>query len=517
MNRLLYILAFALAAVQVEAAVITGKVTCQGTPVAGVAVSDGDLVVQTDAQGQYKLKSKLELGYVFMSVPSGYDPVLDGIMPRFFKRVPQDSKSAVVDFELVKVNQDKVNLLVFNDVHLIGDKKEKDLQQVHEGFIPDIKAQYQTLKQNPVYGLTLGDMTSDAKWYTHNYALPEYLAEVADFPFPIYHSMGNHDNDMRAGGGDFNSSSTYRNVVGPNYYSLNIGRFHVVVLDNIYYDCPVDEDGIIRSAKGYHTHLDDLQMKWLRNDLKYADPSMPVILVAHAPFARIQGVENGKDKFKDGFNGGYYGSDIISMFRKHPYLYILSGHTHENYNVQIEDNVLEHNNIAVSGASWKTHMLCGLNLIRDGVPGGYSVYTIEGDSLNWYYKASGFRMEDCQFRAYDMNVVPVEFREGMAENSILINVFNYDPQWKVQAFEQGRELEVKREFLKDPLYNAAVYNTRLGKGTYKVKPNNHMFTACASGPSTEIEIRVTDRFGRVFTQTLKRPGNFGMDMNLGNK
>lgn len=516
MNRIFAILTFLLATVSAEAAVVTGRVSCDGSPVAGVSVSDGEKVVLTDAKGCYKIKSDVLLGYVFISVPSGYEVPSKGIMPQFFVRIASGCKSARADFELVRASQEKYNLVVFNDIHLVGDKKEQDLQQAHAGFFPDVKAVAESL-EGPVYGLTLGDMTSDSKWYSHNYALPEYLEEVADLPFPVWHAMGNHDNDMRAGGGDFNSSSTFRKVIGPNYYSFNLGRFHIVVLDNIYYDNPYDEKGIVKSARGYHTHLDDMQFAWLRNDLKYVQETTPVILVAHAPFSRLLGVEDGKDKFKDGFTGGYYGSDVLYMFRKFPSVHILSGHTHENYFVQISPDVLEHNNIAVSGASWKLHSLCGLNLIRDGVPGGYSVYTIDGDSLSWYYKASGHAMEDCQFRAYDMNVVPEAFREGAPENSIWINVFNYDPQWKVSVREDGRELEVRREFLKDPLYNAAVHDTKLGKGTYKVKPNNHMFTARASKGDSKIDIVVTDRFGRTFTQTMERPGYFGVDMNIGNR
>ncbi len=297
----------------------------------------------------------------------------------------------------------------------------------------------------------------------------------------------------------------------------NIAKFLLVVV--IFTACLGMEGctGANYNARVLNYNRYSLNNEWLNNNLKHVDSKTPVILVAHAPFARLLGVEDGEDKFKDGFTGGYYGSDVIDLFRRFPYLYILSGHTHENYFVQIGPKVLEHNNIAVSGSSWKIYGLCGLNLIRDGVPGGYSVYTLEGDNLSWYYKATGYRMEDCQFRAYDMNVVPEPFRSGAPENSIWINVFNYDPQWKVSVKENGRELEVRREFLKDPLYNAAVYETKVGKGTYKVKPNNHMFSAQAASATSDVEITVTDRFGRTFSQILKRPSYFGKDMELGNK
>ena len=516
-RKLTYICFMLLIGMSVNAAVVTGRVTCAGEPVAGVSISDGNIVVQTDADGNYSLKSKLALEYVFMSVPSGYEVHADGIIPRFFKRISPDVKNAVADFELVRVDQKKCNIIVYNDIHLVGDKKEKDLEQARTGFFPDVIAEYEKLNDVPVYALTVGDMTSDNKWYTHNYALPEYLQEMSDFPVPVYHSMGNHDNDMRAGGGDFNSSSTFRKVVGPNYYSLNIGAYHIIVLDNIFYDNPFDENGIVKSARGYHTHLDDMQFKWLREDLKTVPTDTPIMIVAHAPFTRILGVENEEDVTKDGFTGGYYANDIVNLFRKFPSVHILTGHTHENYFAQIDDKVLEHNNIAVSGASWKTHSICGLNLIRDGVPGGYSVYTIDGDELSWYYKAVGFEKDECQFRAYDMNVVPSSFKGEVAANTIWVNVFNYDPLWKVVVRENGVEIPVKREFLTDPLYDAAVYDTKLGQGTFKAKPSNHMFTAQTSSPTSEVEIIVTDRFGHTYVEKMERPGYFGLDMKLGNK
>ena len=512
MNKRLIILSLLLlAGFSATATVVGGRVSCDGAPLQGVAVSDGVKVVLTDAGGEYRIKSKLELGYVFISVPSGYQPAVDGVIPRFFARVSSEEKTATADFELVKVDQSKCKLIVYNDIHLTNDKTDRDLRQARKGFFPDVMALCEGLAGETVYGLTAGDMTSENKWYVNGFGLSEYLAEISRLPFPIYHCMGNHDNDMRAGGGDFKASATYRSVIGPNYYSLNIGAFHIVVLDNIYYDCPENE------YKGYHAHLDDMQLGWLRADLKTVKADTPVILVAHAPFYRVEGVVAGEDKVRDGFNGGYYAGDVLNLFKKFPSVHIITAHTHENYYVQINTRMLEHNNIGVSAAAWKTARICGFNMIRDGVPGGYSVYSIEGDSLSWYYKAVGYAMEDCQFRAYDMNTVPEKFRGDVPDNTIWVNVFNYDPLWKVSVRENGKELEVRRLFLEDPLYAAALDGSRLAKGTFKSKPNNHMFSAQASGPGSTVEITVTDRFGRSFTKRMERPFAFGLDMNLGNK
>lgn len=48
--------------------------TPSGEGIAGVQVSDGFEIVITDSEGVYQLNSKKALGYVFYTVPSGYEP-----------------------------------------------------------------------------------------------------------------------------------------------------------------------------------------------------------------------------------------------------------------------------------------------------------------------------------------------------------------------------------------------------------------------------------------------------------
>ncbi|MBQ2103119.1 MAG: hypothetical protein II479_06095 [Bacteroidales bacterium] len=50
-----------------------GKVLCEGVGVPDVVVSDGCEVVRTDADGVYQMASQKRHGYVFISVPSGYE------------------------------------------------------------------------------------------------------------------------------------------------------------------------------------------------------------------------------------------------------------------------------------------------------------------------------------------------------------------------------------------------------------------------------------------------------------
>ena len=72
----------AVATMTATAATLTGRVaTTSGAPLAGVAVSDGITVTVTDSDGRYVLDSNKRLGYVFYSLPSGYEPTAETSSP----------------------------------------------------------------------------------------------------------------------------------------------------------------------------------------------------------------------------------------------------------------------------------------------------------------------------------------------------------------------------------------------------------------------------------------------------
>ena len=73
------------------AALITGQVlTDTGAPIAGVAVSDGVTIAQTNESGAYEMPYRDNAEFVFVSVPSGYDIPLDATgSPLMYKRVTE--------------------------------------------------------------------------------------------------------------------------------------------------------------------------------------------------------------------------------------------------------------------------------------------------------------------------------------------------------------------------------------------------------------------------------------------
>ena len=102
-SRLCLLLAAALAALASQAHNITGRVTCGGHGIAGVAVSDGITVTTTDAGGYYSMTSGKMNGYVFVTVPRGYEPACrDGFDPQFWQLLnhPDSTVAEVHDFAL---------------------------------------------------------------------------------------------------------------------------------------------------------------------------------------------------------------------------------------------------------------------------------------------------------------------------------------------------------------------------------------------------------------------------------
>ena len=100
---------------------------------------------------------------------------------------------------------------------------------------------------------------------------------------------------------------------------------------------------------------------------------------------------------------------------------------------------------------------------------------------------------------------------------MLINVWGYDPAWKVEVSENGIPLAVTRVSVKDPLHLISYEALRLDKGatptsSFETDATGHMFEVTASSATSTLDIRVTDRFGRVYTEQMIRPKALSTDM-----
>ena len=336
-SRLCLLLAAALAALASQAHNITGRVTCGGHGIAGVAVSDGITVTTTDAGGYYSMTSGKMNGYVFVTVPRGYEPACrDGFDPQFWQLLnhPDSTVAEVHDFALNRVDNDNYTLIVGADTHLarrLGDRKA-----YKRGFIARLKQEKKQAQARGerIYSILLGDLTWDTFWYSNNYNLASFMADQRDmgYPMPLFPVIGNHDNDGAvppSKGTDLLASKPWRTIVCPNYYSFDLGRVHYVVLDDIYYkndDLPGRRRTGIAGARNYEALVTDYQLKWLRQDLALVDKSTPVIVCQHIPAWHFDHNRQPVATIKNI-------DALAACFKGFKRVHGLTGHTHVNRNV----------------------------------------------------------------------------------------------------------------------------------------------------------------------------------------
>lgn len=512
---------------------VYGVVHCDGEGLADVVVSDGVEVVKTDKDGVYQFKSAKKWGYVFISIPKGYEVSSEGVLPQFHATLTEKAdKAERHDFNLVKVNQEKYRVYFLGDMHLAD--RTNDLNQF-DNCMKEVKAD---IMDDDVksYVITLGDMTWDLYWYSRNYYFPQYLNSVnyyfknAAKQVQFFHTIGNHDHDM-CKDGDFNTVIEYVKDIAPTYYSFNIGDVHYIVLDDIL--CTnVGGAASAKPERSYNSEVTDEQLKWLAKDLSFVSKTTPVIVTSHAPVYAKETVKNVNTYYLKNSRA------LISKFKGYNVDFV-TGHTHVLYNVdKSSDGIYEHNAGAVCASWWWSGYLTpGIHICTDGAPGGYSVWDISGTDKKWRYKGTGRDAKE-QFRSYDLNNVwfTVEkdapkvpealkskfekYTKAYPENSnneVLINIWNWSPNWKIEIKEDGKTLTSTRVKGYDPLHIAALTAKRFNDSSITAEPafttteNYHMFKVKASSATSTIDIKVTDEFGNVYTETMKRPKDFTTD------
>ncbi len=516
-----------------EGMTVKGRVTCEGRGVAGVVVSDGFEVTQTDDDGIYYLPSEKANGYVFISVPGGYEAdIATGNQPQFFRRLTASATmSEQQDFVLHAVDNTRHKLFVMADFHLAD--RTNDLVQ-YDDFLNDVNSQIaaESLDGARVYGVTLGDLSWDLYWYSRSFALPEAMQEIYKVECPVFNLPGNHDNDPYVAD-DWRAEQPFKDDVCPTYYSFNLGDVHYVVLDNIRYINTGASEGTV-GDRDYNAYIVPAQIEWLKKDLAYVtDKSTPIVVCMHINLHQNPIVSGNDEIAMVTLDNGAELKSILSEFSD---VQVLTGHTHINFTVE-DETLMEHNTAAVCATWWWTGNTgyAGNHICKDGSPGGYAVWSIDGRDMEWYYKGTGCD-RDYQFRTYDLNetyitaekYAPNSTDEALSEyagtyatkrsdNKVLINVWGYDSAWKVEVTEDGRPLEVRRVWVKDPLHIISYEALRLNAGSSPTSSfvsdnTGHMFEVTASAPDTPLEIRVTDRFGRVYTETMQRPKALSCDM-----
>lgn len=515
---------------------VYGIVSSAGVGVENVVVSDGAEVTVTNEKGIYQLKSAKKWGYVFISVPSGYEVPSVGVLPQFHRAL-KNSADVVerADFKLEKVDgQDSYKIFMLGDMHLAN--RTGDLGQFAQ-FTSDLTDYMTRHKGEKMYALTLGDMTWDVYWYSNSYYFPQYLNTINSQikNLQIFHTMGNHDNDFQTRS-DYDAAVKYVDQICPTYYSFNIGKVHYVVMDDI--DCS-SYDGT--ESRNYVKSLSAEQLDWLAKDLSHVAKTTPVVVAMHAQV------------FYPTTSGFKIDHDPVNTLRLFDILdgytvRFVTGHTHKLFNVTPDapivdgHNFREYNSGSVCASWWWSGNLTpGIHIGTDGTPGGYGIWDVAGTDFQCLYKSTGWP-EEYQFRSYDLNnvhfsmadvpLMPSDISASVKnaymqyvnaypqnnDNEVLINIWNWNSDWTLSVVDENRKtLPYTEVWAYDPLHIAALSVKRFNNAGLKSTPwfitdkFTHFFKVKADDADTDLVITVKDEFGNEWTENMQRPKAFSTD------
>ena len=439
-----------------------------GRGIEGVVVNDGVNFTLTDKAGRWSLRTDTIVSkFISISTPSAYRlPEKDGIAAGFYTPVGKAVSAAGCDFVLEKRGKVEANFhyIAISDPQV---RTQRDMERWRSEAMRDIRQTVDSLRKGrEVVGIALGDLVFD------NMPLySDYIESVRNTGMTMFQCIGNHDFDkrwqdlhnMRLGTPVYGEME-YGRHFGPTDYSFNIGRAHIITMKNIDY----------AGGKMYQEHITDQQIAWLEKDLSYVPKGSLVILNMHAAGWNTVG---GDGNIR---NAGQL-EKALEGYRVH----VFCGHTHFYENIEVSENLYQHNIGAACGAWWTGW------INRCGAPNGYLVVDVNGDDLRWHYKATGFPMSR-QMTLY----APGEF--SSQKDYVVANVWDYDSKCRVEWYQDGRAMGAMERFTDvDEGYNSRYTRRKSDSETA------HLFRCKPQGEYKEIRVVFTNRFGEQYSAAVK--------------
>lgn len=435
-----------------DARKVKGMVVCGEERLEGVIVTDGKNFTRTQKSGKFVFDIEDKAEFVYIVTPSGYIADWSSGVPAFFQSA-EGCENFIFELQHTEKGDDYSIVAVAdpqtrNDEHFAKFAAEpmEDLIETAKGL------------NGPAVGLALGDICWDSLDM-----LEKYKSEIVRVGIPFYPVAGNHDHDQEAHG-DRESTAAYRKLMGPENYAFFIGNDVVIVVDNIIYDTNK------KYKEGYAPHV----MSWVKGLEALLPEDADLFIAQHASVYLWET----KRRIMNSH-------DFIGLVRGHDVTF-LSGHHHINNNHEYEEGVVEHNIAALCGSWWDTEYG------TDGTPRGYKVFTKKDGKLKWYYKSVGYS-KDHQVQLYMPGQTPYH------PNSVVLNVWDWDPEWKVEWYEDGvAKGELKPVIDLSPVYVKEINKVFEGKEipAYKrPRENYHYFAATPSQYAEKVMICVESRFG----------------------
>lgn len=249
--------------------------------------------------------------------------------------------------------------------------------------------------------------------------------------------------------------------------------------------------------------------------------------------------DNDMDTYK--IIDAFYDYSDVTYFSAHSHtLYNNYGEKVLNWNKFKYQPINEHNVGAACADFWGSGSIDkDLLISRDGSPGGYRILNVAGKNRQMTFKATG-KDKNYFFRAYDRNSIQIsaekyipnaganhkaefekyldEYADASSENYVYIHVWDWYEGWNISVKEGSTSLAVEDlGKYKDPLYMISTMVRRCnaadnGSYTLDMYPQNcqHMFRVKASSATSTVTITVTDPFGNMDIQEIKRPRAFSI-------
>lgn len=369
-----------------------------GRGIAGVLVSDGYTVCKTDAHGAYTLQADRRARTINFTVPAEYEFPLDEYgKPAFYKKVDLTSvKTTTVSIEFTP--RDKVDerftIITVADVHV---QDNDNLKRFKNECVPDIQKTIDELAASGQAGTIIGIGLGDQLWDNLSTDLTNSVRQVYTgfkvngTTMPFFYCIGNHDHQSGVGKTDIEATNHFVNNFSPTDYSFDIGKAHIIVVDDIDYTGSDEASGKYNKIK-YKERISGEKLHWIRQDIANVDDkeNKAVVFCTHSPV----------------YNALGNSEELKRELRVFAQAHILSGHIHNMSNhfmngYQCKDGrtIVEHNIQSLCGMWWLA------DLSPNGTPAGYEVLTFKGKGLYSEYNKITKESKDFQMRVYSGNDV----------------------------------------------------------------------------------------------------------------
>lgn len=466
--------------------------------ISNVPVSNGSNVVLTNNKGEYSLEIDEKDGKVFVIKPEGYKLPTDKLNRPQFYYLHKSEGSPDLEYAGVEPTgplPERINFPLLKreeksefHVLLFGDPQPYTEQEV-EYFDRDIVSELHDVEKFD-FGITLGDMVGrDLDLYQ------PYNRSVSKIGIPWFNVYGNNDMNLDAKSDQY-ADETFEATFGPANYAFNYGSAHFIILDDMIY--PTEDDARL------HYGLTRKQLRFIKNDLKHVSEDRLVVLAFHSPlFGSFR--ENNRRQ-------------LFNLLQDYPHTLSLSGHTHtqqihffgpEKGWSRVKPHM--HYNVGAAGGSWWSGIPDedGIPpaLMSDGTPNGYAMLNINGNSFTIDYKVAD-KPDDYKMSIWGPKVVP---QDAWPVPFLYVNYFLGSDFTTVEYRLEGSENWRIMRRIEEPdpyvVQRQQKWDTADSLPTGKRPPNpeesTHLWKTwvpndLSLGEHT-VEVRVTDMFGRTFT------------------